>query len=392
MSNLNPSKGAEQSNVIEKLSQEILSCAQCNYCRVCPPFQLERWESVSPRGKLYLLKINMTNGTDLDVAMVKDFFKCTTCGLCETVCQSGIPLLRVWEDVRYEFVRRKLAPLPVHRKLADRINISWNPYGEDRSLRDKWFPEGIQINRDSEILYFAGCTASYRTKELAISTVKLLSHLEIDFNYLGHEEVCCGSTLFRTGQKDAGERILEKNIKIWEKAGVKTIITTCAGCYRTFAIDYPEICESKGIDYDFEVCHLSQFTEKFLGNRTGKKLSGKATYHDPCHLGRHAGVYDEPRKLIKATGLELVEMESNREMSFCCGAGGGVRAQFRNLSLEMGKRRIKEALETGADYLISCCPFCKVHLSHSKKELGENRLEILDISELLVRTFVEFEL
>ena len=157
-----------------------------------------------------------------------------------------------------------------------------------------------------------------------------------------------------------------------------------------------KICKEKGLEFDFEILHLSQFIEREAGKviKEGMKakLKGKATYHDPCHLGRHAGVFDEPRELIRASGLELVEMEHSRENSFCCGAGGGVRAQFRDLSLEIGKLRLKEALDLNVDYLISCCPFCKMHLSHSKRVSGlekNDKPEILDISEVVLKVLNE---
>ncbi|MBO8182488.1 MAG: (Fe-S)-binding protein [Archaeoglobus sp.] len=382
-----------EANFLKNLSDEIYACAQCNYCRVCPTYKIEKWESVSPRGRLYLLKL-MLNGSKIDSVMLKDFFKCTTCGLCENICIVDIPLLELWEKARNWLTKVK-GPLPAHKKLADNIGIHMNIYGEDRNLRDAWFPDNVEIS-DSETLFFAGCTASYRVREIAESAVKIFSRFGIEFNYLGRDEVCCGSTLIRTGQKEKAERLVEKNIKIWERNGIERVITTCAGCYRTFALDYPRICEERGIDFNFEILHLSQFIEREAGKviKDGMKakLKGRATYHDPCHLGRHAGVYDEPRELIKASGLELVEMEHSRENSFCCGAGGGVRAQFRDLSLEIGKLRLEEALQLNVDYLISCCPFCKMHLSHSKKVSGlerNDKPEILDISEVVLKVLNE---
>lgn len=379
--------------LLKDLSDEIYACAQCNYCRICPVYRIEGWESVSPRGKLYLLKLAL-NGSQLDAMMLKDFFKCTTCGLCENVCAVDIPLIGFWEEARNRLVRAK-GPLPAHKKLAENIGIQMNIYGEERNLRDGWLPEDVEVT-DSETLFFAGCTASYRVREIAESAVRIFSHFGIEFNYLGREEICCGSTLIRTGQREKAERLVERNIRVWEKNRVDTIITTCAGCYRTFALDYPKICEKRSLEFNFEVLHLSQFIEREAGKAIKEgmkaKLKGRATYHDPCHLGRHAGVYDEPRALIKAAGLELVEMEHSRENSLCCGAGGGVRAQFRDLSLEVGKLRFEEALKLDVDYLISSCPFCKMHLSHSKKVLGlerNDKPEVLDISEIVLRVLNE---
>jgi Fe-S oxidoreductase len=369
-----------------KISDQINSCAQCNYCRICPTYKVEGWESVSPRGRLYMLKL-LLQGYEIDSVMLKNYFKCTLCGLCENVCSVDLPLQHIWEETRNKLGRIK-GYLPAHRKLADNIATQMNIYGEDKSLRASWFPKSVEVS-SSEILFFAGCTASYRVNEIAESAARIFSHFGVEFNYLGVDEICCGSTLLRTGQKERAEKLIERNIKIWRSSRIEKIITACSGCYRTFSIDYPRICEEKGLDFNFKILHLSQFLEREIGGAIKndmEKLDGRASYHDPCHLGRHAGIYDEPRNLIRACGLKLFEMEHSRENSLCCGAGGGVRAQFRDLSLEIANLRLKEALKLDVDYLISCCPFCKMHLSHAKKVFFKNeKTEILDISELVVR-------
>jgi Fe-S oxidoreductase len=369
---------------------EINSCAQCNYCRICPAYTVEKWESVSPRGRLYMLKL-LLQGHEIDTVMLKNYFKCTLCGLCESVCTVDLPLHHIWEETRNRLGRIK-GYLPAHRKLADNIAIQMNIYGEDKSMRAGWLPEGVEIS-DSEILFFAGCTASYRVNEIAESAARIFSFLGVEFNYLGVDEVCCGSTLLRTGQRERAKKLVHRNIKLWEDNRIESVITACSGCYRTFAIDYPRLCEDERLDFNFEILHLSQFLEREVGGAIKndmEKLVGKASYHDPCHLGRHSGIYDEPRKLIRTCGLELLEMEHSRENSLCCGAGGGVRAQFRDLSLEIANLRLKEALELGVDYLVSCCPFCKMHLSHAKNVFFKNeKTEILDISELVARVLEE---
>ena len=126
-------------DLLKDLSEEIYTCAQCNYCRVCPTYSIEKWESVSPRGRLYLLKLAL-NGSQIDSVMLKDFFKCTTCGLCENVCIVDIPLLNLWEEARNKLIKIK-GPLPAHKKLADNIGIHTNIYGEEKNLRSAWLPE-----------------------------------------------------------------------------------------------------------------------------------------------------------------------------------------------------------------------------------------------------------
>ncbi|AGK61614.1 Fe-S oxidoreductase [Archaeoglobus sulfaticallidus PM70-1] len=366
------------SRIDSKIINEVLACAQCNYCRVCPAYQIDGWESVSPRGKLYLMKAFLKNKLEMNTNVLKDFFKCTTCGLCENVCQTDIPLLKLWEEMRTNIVELR-EPLPAHRKFGEKILAYGNPYGEDNSLRE-WLNEKLEGN--SSTIFFAGCTASFKERSIAEGSVRLLNHFDIEFSHLGRDELCCGSTLFRTGQRKAGEKMFEKNLKIFEKMGVERIITSCAGCFRTFSIDYRKIAEEKRVDYDIEVYHITQILRDVMDNNVIGELDSiheVVTYHDPCHLGRHSGVYDEPREIIKAIGFELVEMEHSRENSMCCGAGGGLRAQFKDLSINIARMRLKEAIDTGAKYLITSCPFCKRHLRSS----NSFEIEVFDIVEIL---------
>ncbi len=373
-------KGSMKGDV--KVEQEALTCAQCHYCRVCPVYTVVGWESVSPRGRTFLLKSKALKDFSFDEESVEEFYKCTTCGACEAVCQTSIPLIDLWEESRAEFVKLRLAPLPVHERLRQAVEKHWNPYGEKAEERDAWMPEGVELAEEGELLYFAGCTASFRMKELAVATVKVLSKAT-EFAYAGQSEVCCGSPFLRTGQRDVARKLFLRNYREWERRGVKRIVTTCAGCYRTIARDYPKLAAEEGLDFDFEVIHTVHFVNELVekGELSIKPLHLKATYHDPCHLGRHMGVYDEPRELIRRLGIELVEMERIRENAFCCGAGGGVKSQFKELAMEMGKVRIQEAKER-ADVLISCCPFCKLHLAHASKEANAG-VKVLDLVELL---------
>jgi len=221
---------------------------------------------------------------------------------------------------------------------------------------------------------------SFKLQNLAKSTASVLNKLGIDFTIAGKNEYCCGSPFLRTGQKDIVERLFEKNFLYWQKAGIERIITSCPGCYRTISLDYPKIAEEKGYEFDIEVIHTVSILDKMGVFEKTEKIA-KATYHDPCHLGRHMGIYEEPRNVIKKLGMDFVEMERNRQQALCCGAGGGLRSQFPEISFEIGKQRVLEAMETGAEYLITCCPFCEYHLSKSAEKLG-NRIKVVDLVEI----------
>lgn len=367
--------------MIDEAVKNSKTCARCNYCRVCPVYTVEGWESASPRGKLYIIKSLAEKEIDLDARIVKELFKCTTCGSCEIICQVEIPLVNVWESLRIHLNANGYI-LPVHKKLREKTFREWNPYGESKEKRADWFKDLNISNPNSDLLYFAGCTASYRTSSIARNTAELFNKAGLEFNYAGIDEYCCGSPFLRTGQTNIAEKLFLKNYKKWKEMGIKRIVTSCAGCYRTIAKDYPKIAEKLNYNFDFEVLHTAQVLDEIMNDLEFNEVNITATYHDPCHLGRHMGVYEEPRRVIKNLGIELIEMERSRENAFCCGAGGGVKSQFKELALEIGKLRVEEALSTNTDYLISCCPFCKLHISQSLKYF-EGDINVIDLVEIV---------
>lgn len=358
--------------------QEIAArCSRCGYCNVCPTYRVEGWESVSPRGKIQIALSFLNGNIKIDARTVKDIFKCSVCGLCEEVCPIDLPLIDFWEELRYVMSKNGYAPLSVHKKLKEITYRYFNPYSGDQDRRDEWVNFEI---KPSKTLYFAGCTASFKLQNLAKATANALNKLGIEFTIAGRNEYCCGSPFLRTGQKDIFEKLFEKNIRYWERAGIERIITSCPGCYRTISRDYPRIAEEKGREFNIEVVHTVSILER-MGRFEEVEKKVKGTYHDPCHLGRHMGMYDEPRNVIRKLGIEFVEMERTKEYSLCCGAGGGLRSQFKEISFEIGKQRVLEAMETGAEYLITCCPFCEYHLSKSAEKLG-NKIKVVDLVEI----------
>ncbi|NVM56054.1 MAG: disulfide reductase, partial [Candidatus Helarchaeota archaeon] len=237
--------------------------------------------------------------------------------------------------------------------------------------------------------YFVGCTSSYREQELAKATVKLLNKADIPFQLVGVDEYCCGSPLLRTGLREKASELAKHNMEAIKEKGIKKLIFSCAGCYRTFKEDYPKIVG----EIPFELAHVTQFLAKQLKAgklKITKKLDKVVTYHDPCHMGRHiilrknkVGVFNEPRKLLEAIpGITLREMVRTRENAWCCGAGGGVKAAFKDLALETAVDRIEEAVTTGADILVSACPFCRRNLMDAIKSKNAS-IEFKDVVELL---------
>ena len=235
------------------------------------------------------------------------------------------------------------------------------------------------------ILYFTGCMASYREQNIAKTTIDLLKKLNADFTMLGKDEWCCGSVLLRSGNSKTAKKIIEHNVQAIRATGADTVVTSCAGCYRTIKQDYPKFIGELG----FKVLHtpeyLLEFVEqnkiKFKPFENGKKV----TYHDPCHLGRHMNIFDPPRKVLQfIEGLELVEMARSREQARCCGSGGGVQSGYKSLAQQMADTRLQDALKTNAKILTSACPFCTYALrSAAERAQVLEKIQVLDFSELI---------
>lgn len=251
--------------------------------------------------------------------------------------------------------------------------------------QDKLIAEA-QIKRADtiDVLYYVGCTASYdvNVKEVAINTINILQALDIKFGILGTEEKCCGSVMLRIGNHEF-ERLAEYNIKLFNSLKVKMLVTSCAGCYRTISTDYIKIGK-----LNMEVLHTCQLIARLIREKKIKLTHDvplKVTYHDPCHMGRHSNVYDEPREVLKAIpGLEFVEMERIREFSRCCGAGGGLKAGFGDIQNLMAQERVRDALKTGVTHLVSTCPFCYQGLQIGINAL-QAKVKMTDLSELVAR-------
>jgi heterodisulfide reductase subunit D len=240
----------------------------------------------------------------------------------------------------------------------------------------------MTVSNSVDILYFVGCTVSFdnNVKEVGINTINIFDAVGLNYGILGKEEKCCGSVMLRIGDNEF-ERLARYNITLFNSLNIKTIVTSCAGCYRTIKIDYQRVGK-----LDMEVLHISELLEMLiLENKLELKyeVPMTVTYHDPCHLGRHSNLYDTPRRILnKIPGLRLIEMERAREFSRCCGAGGGLKAGFPDIQNLMAQERVKDAEKTGAKLLVSSCPFCYQGL-----QIGINALQsdliMTDITELI---------
>jgi Fe-S oxidoreductase len=262
-----------------------------------------------------------------------------------------------------------------------------NPWGGEREDRARW-AEGLDVpayGKGTEFLYFPCCTPAYdpRNQKVAKATARLLGEAGVNFGILGAQENCCGDAVRKLGDEALFDRLAAANIRTFQDQGVRRIIASSPHCYNAFTKDYPSL------GGEFQVFHVSQFFEGLLKEGRLKprhEVNRRVTYHDPCYLGRHNGIYEGPRRVLSAIpGLELVEMPRNRENSLCCGGGGGgiwmeVPAEERFSVL-----RVEEAVATGAQVLAAACPYCISMFEDAIKTTGKSdEIQVMDISELLL--------
>jgi len=310
-------------------------------------------------------------------------YECSLCGSCENICDviCHLDLIEILEAFRADLVEAGIGPMSRHTEILEWIKKEHNPYMEKGEERIKWIPQGREALEGSKILYFTGCTAPYRQPELLRSFLKVMDAAGVEV-LVSPQEWCCGSVSLRIGARDLGLDLARHNAELFKSLEVETVVTHCAGCYRALKLDYPKLLGG----LPFKILHASEFIEELLAKgelRLNGQVDSKATYHDPCHLGRHANVFESPRRVLESIpGLKLVEMKRVRQDSWCCGAGGGMKSAFPDSALKVAYERVKEAEETEARYLVSTCPFCKQNLKDASDSSAKH-LSICDLIELV---------
>ncbi len=355
-------------------------CFQCGLCdTVCP------WNRVRSFSMRKLVREATFGLTEIES---EDIWRCTTCGRCPQQCPRDVK--QIESGVALRRVATEYGVFPKGVKAIRTINAGLvaqgNPFGEDREKRGAW-AEGLDVKpftEGMEILYFPGCYPSYdpRLKKVARATAEILNKAGVDFGILGAKENCCGESIRKAGDEELFKKLAKENIKTFIDNGVQKILVSSPHCFHTFKNEYSQF------KVNFEVVHISQYLFELVNEgrpELKKEYGKKVTYHDPCYLGRHNGIYDEPRGVLKKIpGLELNELPESREDSLCCGGGGG-RVWMET---QKGERfcdiRIEQALGVGAEVLVTSCPYCITMLEDSRLTLDvAEKIEVKDLTEIV---------
>ena len=370
---------------LEMAFERCIKCSTCKYSYKtfepsCPSGEKFLFESFWASGKIRTIRGLLNGDLEWNDELKDAIFACPTCGACMDACQAPHAdyIVDMIEALR-ELAVKHIGPAQNQEKLIERAIKKFNPYDEPNSDNEE-LKKKYDLPDKAEWVYYIGCTSNYRQQSLRDATLNFLKKASINFTLI--DEHCCTSPMIRTGQISISKEFMNYNIEKIKEAGATKVITSCAGCYRTLKNDFKKF----GIVYDFKLYHTCELLKELIekGKLKFKSNYNKTvTYHDPCHLGRHCGIYEIPRDVYKQIpGINFVEMRRNRNHAWCCGAGGGVKIGYPDWSVEISQERLEEAKETGASIVSSTCPFCRTNLSDANEKFNMG-FEILDLIEII---------
>lgn len=355
------------------------SCFQCGLCTASCP-----WNSVRtfmPHKKITESKFGLVELSE------EDWWLCSTCNMCVSRCPRGVAITDVIRAVRNITLDSVIRAVPASlRNAMGSLKNAGNPWGGAREERTGWIKDLAipSVNGETEMLYFSCCTPAFDPKmgSVARATARILKETGAKFGILGSNESCCGESVRKAGNYTLFENLAANNIKAIHESGVKEVVVTSPHCYGTFKNEYP------ALGGDFSVIHFVQYLARSIdqGKLTFKKPFPKnVVYHDPCYLGRHNGIYDEPRNVLKSIpDLILADEINARENSLCCG-GGGARIWMETKKGErFSDTLVEQAIDLGAEVLATACPYCILNFKDSVLTMGkEDTLKVMDISEIV---------
>ena len=378
---------------LERLRKELYDCSRCGFCRVwewkgvvwvCPTYPYtEAYDTQYARGRLRMAQSFFENDADINLTYLEHAMQCSLCGSCSVHCPVDIPLFEIWHAWRKDLVQAGYV-LPAHQRAADNVAQHYSIFGP-RPARPGYAARAggkqatpAQEERKVDVLYFPGCQTNRKARGIGQATASLLSKLNLDYAVL-EEDACCGYPLYDIGQMEIARKTALRTIEKIKSYQPDVVLTTCIGCYRALTVVYPN---DLGLEVGVQVQHVHDFFPKLIQGKL-QSVSRKITFHDPCIMGRHMGLYDEPRSLVTSIpGVELVEMYSHREHGLCCGAGGGVLGAFDEIAAQVAIERLQQAAAAGAEQLVTSCPTCVVNLKRVIKKAGVD-MSVSDIVELI---------
>lgn len=370
----------EASEMIKEAGgDEFDLCFQCGLCTVSCPWNIVR--TFLPHKIMRQAQFGLVDLED------EGCWLCTTCNMCVSRCPRGVPITDIMRAARVIFLEYQYNMAPASlRSAMGSLASDGNPWGGKRENRGAWGGD-LDIKtftRDTELLYFPGCVPAYDPQlgSIARATASILKKTGANFGILGTTESCCGESVRKAGNESLFEQLAKSNIDAFNTSGVTEIIVTSPHCYTTFTDDYPQLGGT------YTVLHISQYLAGLIdqGNLTfTRELNKKVVYHDPCYLGRHNGIYDEPRRVLQSIpGLEVIDEIDARENSLCCG-GGGARIWMETTKGErFSDILVEQAIDLGADILATACPYCILNFKDSVLTMDKGDvLEIKDITEIV---------
>ncbi len=380
------------------------ACTECGRCTaVCPANAVGK--PLSPRDIILDLRNFMRAGPTIEgnegngstgarpiigavpSTSTESLWSCTTCGACMQACPVFIEQLPKIIDMRRHLVMEDTDFPDTMQEAITSLESRGHPFRGTQSSRIDW-ADGLNVRsiaeaQDAEVLLWVGCGGALieRNQKTVRATAQLLEKAGVKFAVLGREEKCTGDPARRIGNEFLFEMLARENIEKLNGYEVKKIVTSCPHCFNTFRNEYPQF------GGHYEVFHHSEFLAKLIAEGRLKADNAnnlKVTYHDPCYLGRHNGVFDAPRDLVQLSSRSAVEMKQNRENGFCCGGGGGMSFVEEPKDKRVNQERARQALETGADVVAVGCPFCMTMMEDGiNARKGDRDVRVMDVAELL---------
>jgi Fe-S oxidoreductase len=414
---------------LKDYERDMEGCSRCSSCKWVPFNQIKSWRfakncpsickynfhAYSGSGRMIIGLSLLQGRSELNDDVTEIIYKCQMCGACDTACKvyrDDIDISEVLLELRAHCIEQGQLVVE-HMAMIDALKREDNVLGEPKDKRGEW-AEGLNlkdINTEScDVIFHAGCRYCYDPdlRDTVRGQVQLLLKAGADVGIGGKEESCCGGRAYELGYRGEAQNYAEDLLSRVKASGASTLVTPCADGYAHFKYLYPRM----GVELPCEVMHITQYTGKLIEEgklRFREEVPLLVTYHDPCHLGRmgepflvdwkedklqrpmslkrsgRKGIFDAPRNIIQSIpGMELTEMERIREYSWCCGAGGGVLEAYPDFAAWTAQERIEEALATGAEALVTACPWCERVFNDAVTETGA-AISVYDLNDLALK-------